>query len=243
MTNDVKKTDKGWLLSVITWLPPRVEIISNRYSEKLVWILYPTSFTFWFIDVWKKKNEDHKQDLVKGWKAVFFVLSVLVFLSNWCNWTIDSMCWNNNNICWNWYSITVVAYLIFRCNEITYAFWSDSMDQISNKSSGSFTPKERFTFAVLSYIEVIMNMSVIYYIIEPYVFQKEISYPQLNALYFSVMTITTVGYGDISLESQLGKLLTVYEVAIGILLLVFSIGIYLNLSDKEKKPTTETKND
>lgn len=38
----------------------------------------------------------------------------------------------------------------------------------------------------------------------------------LDALYFSVMTLATVGYGDFTPETALGKLFTVFYVLIGV---------------------------
>lgn len=40
----------------------------------------------------------------------------------------------------------------------------------------------------------------------------------LDATYFSVMTITTVGYGDISPSTDIGKLFTMAYVIIGLIL-------------------------
>lgn len=47
----------------------------------------------------------------------------------------------------------------------------------------------------------------------------------IDALYFSVITLTTVGYGDISPETDIGKLFTVMYIIAGIAIL----GTFANL--------------
>jgi len=46
----------------------------------------------------------------------------------------------------------------------------------------------------------------------------------LNALYFSVTTLTTVGYGDFSPQTAAGKLFTVLYVLVGVGLLLAFLG-------------------
>jgi voltage-gated potassium channel Kch len=46
----------------------------------------------------------------------------------------------------------------------------------------------------------------------------------LNALYFSVTTLTTVGYGDFSPQTAAGKLFTVVYVLVGVGLLLAFLG-------------------
>jgi len=47
----------------------------------------------------------------------------------------------------------------------------------------------------------------------------------IDSLYFSVITLTTVGYGDITPHTNLGKIFTVFYVLIGIAI----IGTFANL--------------
>jgi voltage-gated potassium channel Kch len=42
----------------------------------------------------------------------------------------------------------------------------------------------------------------------------------VDALYFSAVTITTVGYGDLSPEVWFGKLLVILEIFVGLILVV-----------------------
>ncbi len=75
-----------------------------------------------------------------------------------------------------------------------------------------------------------------------YHFVEKLSY--IDALYFSVITLTTVGYGDISPHTDIGKLFTVVYVLAGIAIL----GTFANILVKramihrqEKKEQGRTK--
>lgn len=46
----------------------------------------------------------------------------------------------------------------------------------------------------------------------------------LDALYFSTITLTTIGYGDISPQTDAGKLFTIFYVLIGVAI----IGAFIN---------------
>ncbi len=55
----------------------------------------------------------------------------------------------------------------------------------------------------------------------------------IDALYFSMMTITTVGYGDISPQTDIGKLFTVGYIIIGMtIILGFINTLYANRVEK-----------
>jgi hypothetical protein len=58
-----------------------------------------------------------------------------------------------------------------------------------------------------------------------------------DCLYFSVMTITTVGYGDIHPVTPKAKVVCMVEIVLGYLLLVLSIGAIAGNTNKETSPT------
>jgi voltage-gated potassium channel len=130
-----------------------------------------------------------------------------------------------------------------RCNEIFYAFISDALDKfcISNKSKSALNYQQRLRLAFLSYLELIINFATIYYILPSCFWKKDAAFGNIiDALYFSGVTITTVGYGDYTPIHWFPKLLTVYEVFCGVILLVVCFTVYtsLGLSDREKRGPT-----
>lgn len=56
----------------------------------------------------------------------------------------------------------------------------------------------------------------------------------IESLYFSGVTITTLGYGDIHPIHPIPQLLTVFEVMCGFSLLVVSFAIYTGLDEDDK---------
>lgn len=50
----------------------------------------------------------------------------------------------------------------------------------------------------------------------------------LDALYFSLITLTTIGYGDFSPETDLGKIFTIFYVLIGLGILANFINVVAN---------------
>lgn len=72
------------------------------------------------------------------------------------------------------------------------------------------------------YIAIILIFSFIYWAAPYSSFDKDLGF--LKSIYLSVITITTLGYGDITPKDNLGMVATSIESIIGILI----IGIYLN---------------
>lgn len=122
-------------------------------------------------------------------------------------------------------------FLLSRCNEIFWAFLQDAFDRIDkNKNQFSnLTFADRIKLSLKSYIELILNFSLLYALLPA---NNEIwntnNVPTsiFDTIYFSGVTITTLGYGDISPNHWYPKLLTVYEVFCGFILLIVCFTIY-----------------
>lgn len=53
----------------------------------------------------------------------------------------------------------------------------------------------------------------------------------LDALYFSVITLTTVGYGDFSPQTDAGKIFTIFYIIVGIgIILTFIDSVYTHFN-------------
>jgi Ca2+/Na+ antiporter len=92
-----------------------------------------------------------------------------------------------------------------------------------------FTPLKVF----FAYISLILICSILYCVI-PEVFKDKITFG--DSLYFSVVTITTLGYGDFSPISDLGKAIAAIEAFLGIILLgLFLLSVSNQLIEKEER--------
>jgi len=87
---------------------------------------------------------------------------------------------------------------------------------------------DRLALSFRSYFELIINFSILY-LLTPVSFWKECVRPQdvVESLYFSGVTITTLGYGDISPKHWYPQFLTIFEVLCGFSLIVVCFAVYL----------------
>lgn len=124
----------------------------------------------------------------------------------------------------------MVYYGLSRTIEIFIAFTFDAHDKLARKPRRSdLRPTERVQMVMKSYFGLIIYFAVAYHAL-PANFEEPLSGWQ--AIYFSGVTITTLGYGDIHPDGELGQGLVLVEVLLGLFLLVVSIASYLN-SDSE----------
>ncbi len=127
--------------------------------------------------------------------------------------------------------IFLIAFYIWllplsRCNEIFYVFIRDALDKVAHKKSHSnLSFSTRIRLSLNSYLELVINFGLIYYVLPCEWFNKQFT-NIADALYFSGVTITTLGYGDFSPIGYIPKSLVIYEVFCGFSLLIVSFAIY-----------------
>lgn len=133
-------------------------------------------------------------------------------------------------------SIILSLYLWSRSLEILVAFIADAIDKTKpiKKSSSKLTPKDRIKLSLKSYIELILIFGIGYWLM-PCSWWESAPSTVIESLYFSGVTITTLGYGDIRPNHPIPQLLTVFEVLCGFSLLVVSFAIYTGLEHDESK--------
>ena len=85
---------------------------------------------------------------------------------------------------------------------------------------------DRPLFIFIGYILAICFFAILYYFSPSATFAKELG--PLESIYFSVITITTLGYGEITPNDSFGMVATSLEAIIGILI----IGLFINSSWK-----------
>ena len=113
-----------------------------------------------------------------------------------------------------------------RSNEIFYAFIKDALDKVSHKDSHSELKfSDRIRLALNSYLELVVNFGILFYLLPCEWFNTQLE-SMIDALYFSGVTITTLGYGDYSPVHFVPQFLVVYEVFCGFILLIVSFAIY-----------------
>jgi hypothetical protein len=87
------------------------------------------------------------------------------------------------------------------------------------------SPAHAIVLTFLAYVHVLIAFAVIYlaesfWLGDPFKSSPGLWANPIDGLYFSTVTITTVGYGDLSPEHWLGKLLVIFEIFVGLILLV-----------------------
>lgn len=114
-----------------------------------------------------------------------------------------------------------------RVNEVFYAFLHDSLDRIRGRPPTiPLQVADRIILAGRSYLETIINFGLIHYLVFSSDFSRSFR-DILEAVYFSGVTITTLGYGDLTPCGALPQMLSIYEVLIGYVLVVVALGAYL----------------
>lgn len=103
------------------------------------------------------------------------------------------------------------------------------MDKNNKESqSSTITNALRFRYVVLVAISVIATGTVFYHYFE------KLSW--LDAIYFSVITITTVGYGDIVPTTPITKIFTIFYVLIGVGIIASSLNIIVKIAAEKRMP-------
>jgi hypothetical protein len=105
--------------------------------------------------------------------------------------------------------------------------WIDESDFGELSEQWNFTNKDN-QFASLDYSKYFLSNSNNYFdnaidIIYKYETQSYLKYPFVDFLYFSAVTITTLGYGDILPNSSMVRVLVMMETIIGAIIMAISI--------------------
>ena len=120
-----------------------------------------------------------------------------------------------------------------RVTELLLAFYKDAFQRF--KYPGSENKERRLKLLVFSYLEVAVQFGILYFCFPAGFFKPDFG-SIFDAIYFSVATITTVGYGDFAPTQLLSRLACVYELAVGFVLIIFALGSYLAMSNSNVPP-------
>ncbi len=85
--------------------------------------------------------------------------------------------------------------------------------------------KRRFEFIFLGYLLLFVPFLIgsLFYLLENEANQEITSY--LDAVYWAMVTITTVGYGDITAVTDIGKIVSMFGIVVGVAMISFTTSI------------------
>ena len=155
------------------------------------------------------------------WNVSFQVLAIAFCFS--CEWV-----WRKPAAL---VSIPMALIAFFRINELVYAFYRDAMDRIEGyRSSTKFTPGQRVRLLLWAYAELILQFSVIHFSIQT--LSRGRAYTGISdfasALYFSGVTVTTTGFGDIHPSETPARIASLFESVTDVLFIGLSLAVYLS---------------
>lgn len=101
------------------------------------------------------------------------------------------------------------------------------------KSIISFLKDEEYRSLLIISIAILAIGTVAYHFIEGWTW--------IDSLYFSVITLTTIGYGDFSPQTDVGKLFTIFYILLGLGMILSFIQTVWSHYDKERKTEKDRK--
>ena len=186
-------------------------------TAKTISILTPTGFIYRVL----RRCLPKKDAFSVSWafdQAFLFIAIALIA----AHILSDYLCTNTRQ-----YFVYFSIIQISRCIEIPFGFFSDLMDKIHEDtiSQASGTGK-RMALSIIVYFEIILNYSLIYSLLSAEQWNLKLALSMLDSMYFSVITMATLGYGDISPAGAMAKLLTMSEVMTSLIIIAISFTIY-----------------
>ena len=188
--------------------------------------------TFFLADCLKNKYVRTK--IIKELNSRYLIISIISTALIWICQNVFGVNSLYEFLCpitvglWSWF-------LISRANEIFYAFLKDAFDKMNrlpDKAIGLTFP-DRISLSLYSYLELILNFAILFALTKVSLW-KDCNAPTsiTDAIYFSGVTITTTGYGDITPSNFYTQFLSIYEVFCGVILLVVCFAIYASRSQR-----------
>ncbi|MEG1147705.1 MAG: ion channel [Niameybacter sp.] len=211
-------------------------------TNKKTWLKGCLAPTLWVSDTYKKSatSSANRGIRVKRLNKIYFgiALSIWGILFLW------------GQVAGNMPPLKVVLIFIplwalSRVNEIFMAFIKDVFDKLdpSRRSKNGLEYFDRIGLALRSFMELTIQYAILYFILDTYylqygfhggLFNQPIESP-FTALYVSLITIASVGYGDYVPVHPLARGLVMYEIITGFLLLAVSFTVYVSLDLDEKE--------
>jgi voltage-gated potassium channel len=206
---------------------------SYRKDKKsiLFFLLSPTFFIAAFTKDKKETKEDVRKFLIRrNWQ--YFCIAPLLALTIYAIRLIAGC-----GIA-QWLITLGGLYAFSRVNEIFIAFVKDATSHLRKmEHSSNLKYYERIPLAMRSYIELIILYGVIAFVLHSLFHSMSCGDDSANcalnmwqAIYYSGVTITTLGYGEITPNDFMSQLIAIYEVINGFSLIVVSFAVYVSRS-------------
>lgn len=214
-------------------------MIKHHYEYLIHWCISPTLFVS---SSYKKRAPTPRErgKRVRTLNITYFTVACILFTSIiilYMTHTITHI----NTFLIGFY----ILWSLSRVNEIFMAFMKDVFDKLDprKRKKNGLQYYERIALALRSFIELILHYAMLYYLLDTCfvryglwngLFNQPLRDP-LTALYFSLITIVSIGYGDYYPIHPISKLLVMYEIINGLLLLAVSFTVYVGLDLDEKE--------
>ncbi|MCK8825848.1 potassium channel family protein [Fuchsiella alkaliacetigena] len=213
--------------------------LSNLFLQYIVPIISPTYLITNLVKNSQKAKQEQelRKKLFKKINSIYFFLDWLFFglLLLWSYWI------NIAPFLARIAFFLISYYAVSRVIEIFLALLLDSLDKMKNKPhEKNLKYSDRYIIALKSYLELILNYGIIFYALSTNYAQYLFASPQglfnksfnniFEATYYSVSTITILGYGDISPTHFLTQLFSIFQVLTGVFLLIVTFTIYVTLN-------------
>jgi len=93
-------------------------------------------------------------------------------------------------------------------------------------------PSRSLFFAFGHYLEIAFSMGYVYWYVDCFGLPNSIS--RLDGVYFSFVTMTTIGYGDIVAKSDVAKIIVMLHSVVSLFMLATVIGLFLSLASSNE---------
>jgi voltage-gated potassium channel len=210
--------------------------------DSLIFVLSPTRCLAAFLKSKKPKDEVRDFIIKLNWGYLIITLIVAFFVG------IIGQCKTDNELI-----IFIIAlcgyYALSRVNEVFIAFIQDATSHLKKtEHSSSLKYFERIPLAMRSYLELIVLYGIITFVLYS-LLPSSMScggkiccdLTMCQAIYYSGVTITTLGYGEITPSHFISQFMAIYEVINGFSLIVVSFAVYVSrsISDEEYKKSDD----
>jgi len=124
-----------------------------------------------------------------------------------------------------WLAMLLVCYRLV--DGLNYRLCMIFVDRYK-KDWGLRSLNQSLVLLFINYLEIIVGFATLYLLTDSVGYNIGVPLSsRLDALYFSVITITTLGYGDIKPIVEVGKWLCLTETVMGFILIVLVVGSFL----------------